>query len=199
MRWDRHGAGARRDRGRARRRPHAGRDAVRSGRRDGAAAARLPVGRRLGVRQSRRARAQGARRDDAARILDRSADVPGRVRQHARRVRRHRAGRRGVGHRLRGRGRGDHRRRADGHDGGRCAAPRPPADARQRRQPAQPDSGRARQGIRVLPVEAGERILAGRGHAGRARAPPGATARCTCRSSRTSTAGCSGARMRAST
>ena len=36
-------------------------------------------------------------------------------------------------------------------------APHPPADARQRRQPAQPDSGRARQGLRLLPVEAGER------------------------------------------
>ncbi len=57
----------------------------------------------------------------------------------------------------------------------------PPADAGQRRQPAQPDSRGAREGLRLPPVEAGERILAGRRHARRARrclarrqAPPAA-------------------------
>ena len=84
--WDARGAGAR---ARSPRSSNAGRmpDATPFDRdaRDGAAAARLPVGRRLGLRQSRRAGAHGARRGDAAGILDRSADVPGRLRPHARR------------------------------------------------------------------------------------------------------------------
>ena len=42
-------------------------------------AARLPVGRRLGLCEPRRAGAQGPRRRDAAELLDRSADVPGRL------------------------------------------------------------------------------------------------------------------------
>ena len=112
---DRRGAGTERDLRRAQRRPHAGRGTVRSGARDGAVAARLSVGRRLGLRQSRRTGAPRARRHDAAGVLDRSADVPGCVRPHARRVRGHRAAGRGVGHRFRGRDRGDHRRRAHGH------------------------------------------------------------------------------------
>jgi fumarylacetoacetate (FAA) hydrolase len=62
-----------------------------------AAAARVPVGGRLGVRQPCRARAPRARRDDAARVLDRSADVPGRVGPHARPLRGRRARRRGWG------------------------------------------------------------------------------------------------------
>ncbi len=121
--WERR-AVARRDLGRART-PAACRTRSRSIR----ARAMAPLPRayqwagRLGLRQSRRARAPRPRRRDAAGILDRPADVPGRVRQHARRVRGHRARRRGLGHRLRGRGRGHHRRRADGHaaaEAGRC-------------------------------------------------------------------------------
>jgi hypothetical protein len=44
----------------------------------------------------------------------------------------------------------------------------PPRDAGQRRQPAQPDP-RTRQGLRLLPVEALDGLLAGRGDARRAR------------------------------
>ena len=44
-----------------------------------AVAARLSMGGRLGLRQSRRAGAQGARRGDAGDLLDRSADVSGRL------------------------------------------------------------------------------------------------------------------------
>ena len=44
-----------------------------------------------------------------------------------------------------------------------------PADARQRRQPAQPDPGRAGQGLRLLPEQAGDRLQPGRGDARRAR------------------------------
>ena len=61
----------------------------------------------------------------------------------------------------------DHRRRADGNGPGRRAGPHPPADAGQRREPAQPHSRRTRQGLRLLPVEAGVGVLAGRGDAGR--------------------------------
>jgi len=138
---------ARRDRRRARREAHARRRAVRSGDRDGAAASSVPMGGWLGLCQSRRARAQGARCGDAARVLDRPADVPGRFRSHAGRGRGRSARRRGLGHRLRSRGRGRHRRRADGNGGRRCGAPHRAADARQRREPAQPHSGRAREGL----------------------------------------------------
>ena len=162
------GAWAERDLRRAQRGPDAGRGAVRSGARDGAAAARLSVGRRFGLRQPRRTGAPRARRHDAARVLDRSADVPGRIRPHARRVRGHRADGRGMGHRFRSRDRGDHRRRADGHRRSRRAPAHPPADAGQRRQPAQPDSGGTGQGLRFLPVEARVGLLAGGGDAGRA-------------------------------
>ena len=41
--------------------------------------------------------------------------------------------------------------------------------ARQRRQPAQPDPGRARQGLRLLPEQAGDGVQPGRRHARRAR------------------------------
>ena len=44
----------------------------------------LPVGRRLGLHQSRRAGAQGARRRDAGELLHRPADVPGRQRRLSR-------------------------------------------------------------------------------------------------------------------
>ena len=53
-----------------------------------AAAARLSVGRRQRLRESCGAGAQGARRRDAGVLLDRSADVPGRLRRLARRARR---------------------------------------------------------------------------------------------------------------
>ena len=45
----------------------------------------------------------------------------------------------------------------------------PPGHAGQRRQPARPDPGRARQGFRLLPVEAVLGLFAGRGDARRAR------------------------------
>ena len=45
----------------------------------------------------------------------------------------------------------------------------PPGHAGQRRVAAQPDPGRARQGLRLLPVEAVLGLLAGRGDAGRTR------------------------------
>ena len=41
--------------------------------------------------------------------------------------------------------------------------------ARQRREPAQPDPGRARQGLRLLPEQAGDGVQPGRGDARRAR------------------------------
>ena len=138
--------------------------------RDGAAAARLPMGRRFGVRQSRRARPQGARRGDAARVLDRSAHVPGRVRPHA-----GRAARTSCWPTKHGASISRPRSRSITDDvpmGTNAADAEPPhraADARQRREPAQPHSRRAREGFRLLPVEAGERLLAGRGHARRAR------------------------------
>ena len=62
-----------------------------------------------------RAGAQGARRGDAAELLDRSADVPGRLRLlHRARTTPIERRRRGLGHRFRGRGRRHRRRRADG-------------------------------------------------------------------------------------
>ena len=72
---------------RPRGRPRAGQLPVRADAGAGAAAARLPLGGRLGLRQPRRARAQGARRRDAAELLDRSAGLPGRLRRLPRRRR----------------------------------------------------------------------------------------------------------------
>ena len=72
-------------------------------------------------------------------------------------------------------------------------------ERRRRRRPHQADhagqrlvaarthSGRARQGLRLLSVQTRHGVLARGGHAGRARRRPGATARCTCRSSAAST------------
>ncbi len=134
----------------------------RAGTRDGALAACLSVGRRLRVRQPRRAGAARARRNDASRVLDRSADVPGRVGPHARPLRGRQARRRSLGHRLRGRGRCRDRRRADGHDRIGCRTLRATAHARQRREPSQPDSRGACEGFRIPPVEACVVVLAGR-------------------------------------
>ena len=153
----------------ARPRQGAARVPVRAGALHGAAAARLPVGRRLGLRQPRRAGAAGAQRRDAGDLLDRPADVPGRQRRLPRPARRHRRRERGLGHRLRGRGRGRHRRRRDGHLGGGGDRVDPAGHARQRREPAQPDPGRARQGLRLLPEQAGDGVQPGRGDARRAR------------------------------
>ena len=50
----------------------------------------------------------------------------------------------------------------------RRARARPARDARQRHHAAQPGPRRAGQGVRLLPVEAGDRVLAVRGHARRA-------------------------------
>ena len=78
------------------------------------------------------------------------------------------AARRGLGHRFRRRDRGHHRRRADGHRAGGSARAHQAGDARQRRVAAQPHPGRTRQGLRLLPWQAGHRLLAGRRHARRA-------------------------------
>ena len=142
---------------------------VRAGAVHGAAAARLPVGRRLGLPQPRRAGAQGARRRDARQPAHRPADVPGRQRRLPRPARRHRRAERGDGHRLRERGRGDHRRRAPGHRARRRARRGAPAAAGQRREPAPPDPGRARQGLRLPAEQAGHGLQPGRRHARRAR------------------------------
>ena len=92
-------------------------------------------------------------------VLDRSADVPGWRRRSARSARRHRLPERRVRHRLRGRGGGDYRRRRDRHDAGRRCRSYPAPDAGQRRQLAQPDPGRACQGLRLFPEQAGDCIL----------------------------------------
>ncbi len=66
-----------------------------------------------------------------------------------------------------------------------AAGARPAADAGQRRQPAQPDPGRARQGLR-LPAVASRRARSRRSRRPRTSwATRGATASCTCRSSST--------------
>ena len=59
--------------------------------------------------------------------------------------------------------------------------------------------GRTRQGFRLLPVEAGDGVFAVRRDAGRTRRRMARAARCTCRSSRTSTGSCSASPMPAST
>ena len=99
-------------------------------------------------------------------LLDRPADVPGRLRRLPRPATPS-SWRRGLGHRLRGRGRGGHRRRAHGRERGRRRPAHPPLHAGQRRFPAQPDPRRAGQGLRLLPGQAFFRFLPGRRHAGR--------------------------------
>ncbi len=126
-------------------------------------------------------KARGA--DDARFVLDRPARLPGRLGRLPAAAGRCAVRQRGLGHRPRGRGRGRHRRRADGHRRRRGPRAHPARDAGERLVAAQPHPRRARQGLRLLPVEAGDGVLAGRGDAGRARATPGATRACTCRSS----------------
>ena len=132
-----------------------------------AVAARLSVGGRLGLCHACRARAQGARGGDAGVVLDRSADVSGRLGQFHRARGRHPRRRRGVGHRHGRRGRRDHRRRADGRVAGAGAAADPALDAGQRRQLAQSDPEGIGEGVRLLSVEAGDGVFAGCGDAGR--------------------------------
>ena len=133
-------------------------------------AARLSVGRRIGLREPRRAGAPRARGRDARELLDRAADVPGRIGHVPRRPRRDCAGGRGVGHRSGRRGGRHHRRRAHGgvsRGGGRAHLP---PHAGQRRIAAQSHSGGAGQGLRLLPRQAVDGLLARGGHARRARA-----------------------------
>ncbi len=104
-------------------------------------AARLSMGGRLGLCHPCRTGAQGARRRDAAKLLDRSADVSGRLGQFSRPDRSDHRRRRKLGHRLRRRSRGDHRRRADGALRSDAAAAHQAGDAGQRCQPAQSDPG----------------------------------------------------------
>ena len=154
-----------------------------------APAARLSMGRRLGLCHPCRAGAQGARRRDAAVLLDRSADVSGRLGRLHRAVRSDPRRRRSLGHRFRSarsrsspttcRWASSSRRRREAHQA---------ADAGERRVAAQSDPGRARQEFRLLPVQARQRVFAGRGHAGRTRRGVEATARCICRSRSPSTA-----------
>ena len=73
----------------------------------------------FGLRQPRRTGAQIAWQRNAGRSSDRPADLPGRFGRLPRPARPDRAGRRGLGHRFRGRGRRRHRRRADGRESGR--------------------------------------------------------------------------------
>ena len=110
-----------------------------------AAAARLPVARRLGLRHPRRAGAQGARRRAAGALLERSADVSGRLRRLRRPARADRGDQRGLGHRSRGGGRGDHRSGADGHARRARRRAHQARAAGQRRDRAGADPGRARQ------------------------------------------------------
>ena len=162
------GAGARiaGRRGRCRR----GRDLpVRSVGLRGDPAARLSVGGRQRLSQPCRAGPQGARRGDAEESLRGPADVPGRLGFDDRPHRRHRARRRGVGHRHGGRGLRHPRRRADGGDAGRRARPYQAGRNPQRREPPQPDPGRARQGFRLSPGQADDGVLPGGGDAGLAR------------------------------
>ena len=126
-------------------------------------------------------KARGAELDQgAARGAD---DVPGRLRRVPRPARRRRRRARGLGHRPRGRARGRPRRRADGREAREGRRARPPPHARERRQPARPRPGGAREGIRLPPLEDLDRVLAGRGDARRARARRGTGASSTCRSS----------------
>ena len=106
-------------------------------------------------------------------LLYRSADVPGRIGDSFAG-----AGARTIAvrsdecawHRLRGRGRGHHRRRADG----RHSRPQPRramsslVHAGQRRLAAQLDPERTGERVWLLPVQAGQRLFAGGGHARRA-------------------------------
>ena len=126
-------------------------------------------------------KARGA--DDAGVVLDRPARLPGRLGRFPAADGRCAVRQRGLGHRPRGRDRGRHRRRADGHECGRRARAHPARHARERLVAAEPDPGRTRQGLRLLPVEARDRVLAGRGDAGRTRRRLETTRACTCRSS----------------
>jgi hypothetical protein len=83
------------------------------------------------------------------------------------------------GHRLRGRDRGGHRRRAHGRRRRAGAGRHSPADAGQRCVAAQPDSGRAGQGLWFFPEQAGHRLQPGGRHARRAGRAPGAAGACT--------------------
>lgn len=145
-----------------------GRLRLRSGRLPQPAAARLPLGRRQRLRQSRRAGAQGPWRRDAGVVLARPADVPGRRRCLYPAAQPDPPGRRSLGHRPGGRAGSDHRRRADGRHAGRSGRPYPPADAGQRRLPAQSDPRRTSQGLWLLPEQAVIELLAGGHHPGRA-------------------------------
>ena len=168
-----------------------GRGPVRAGGLRGAPAARLPVRRRQRLSEPRGAGAPGARRRAAGRAPGRSADVPGRLGRLPRADRSDRGRRRGLGHRPRGRGRVITDDVPMGDLAGGGARPRQARDAAQRRLAAPPDPGRACQGLRLLPGQAAQRLFAGRGDARRRSAMPGATAGCTARSARASTAGSS--------
>ena len=113
----------------------------------------------------RKARGAGAARDAA----QRSARLPGRLERPARAHRRHPARRPGVGARLRVGGLRRARRHAAGDARRRRRRARQAADAGERRHAAQPRAGGAGQELRLLPVQAGHRVLAVRRHPRRAR------------------------------
>ena len=138
-------------------------------RRRRAAAARLSMGGRLGLCEPCRTGPQGARRRDAGELLDRSAHVPGRVRRDARR--------RAIRSRSPTRpGAATSRPRSSSSPATFRAALR--ARKRWRRsswsawsttcRSAQPHPRRARQGLRLRPVQARLGPVAGAGHARRA-------------------------------
>ena len=126
-----------------------------------------PLGGRQRLRQSRRAGAQGARRDDAGVLLDRSARVPGRLgRLPAARRPTRRSASEDWGIDLEGEVAVVTDDVPMGTTAPRPRAAHPARHARQRLVAAEPDSRGARQGLRLLPVEAGDGVLAGRGDAG---------------------------------
>ena len=152
-------------------------------------AARLSMGRRLGLRQPRRAGAARARRRDAGELLDRAADVPGRLG----RLPRARASRSSWPTRP-------------GASTSRARSPSSPTTCRWARRPRRRRQhirllmlvndvslrnlipARARQGLRLLPRQAVDGLLAGRRHARRAGRRLARTASCTCRCWHPSTA-----------
>ena len=164
-----------------------------------AAATRLSVGGRLGLCEPCRAGPKGARRRDARELLDRPAHVPGRLGRDARAPRPDPARRRSLGLRPRGGDRNRHRRRAARRFARGRARSHQIDRAGQRRQLAQPDPGRARQGLRLPPVQAGFGAVARLRRLRTSSARPGARASSMASSRSISTASRSDAPMPART
>ena len=136
-----------------------------------AAAARLRVGRRLGVPQPRHPRPQGARRRAADDARDRSArSTRAAPASCSGRAIRSSCAMPAWGLDFESRGlRHPRRHAASARRAADAQHVRAARDARQRLHAAQPRPRRAREGLRLLPEQAGDRVLAVRGHARRAR------------------------------